>query len=102
MEFEKICVIGLGYIGLPTASTFANHGIRVIGVDVNPEGVETLRKGGLHIHKLGLRTRVKAELAQLTPARRVLDAINGLPVKDWQAAGFEITRLGASTSKPLV
>ena len=58
MEFEKICVIGLGYIGLPTASTFANHGLRVIGVDVNPEVVETLRKGGLHIHEPGLRTLV--------------------------------------------
>ena len=62
MEFEKICVIGLGYIGLPTASTFANHGIRVIGVDVNPEVVETLRKGGLHIHEPGLRTLVQAAL----------------------------------------
>jgi UDP-N-acetyl-D-mannosaminuronic acid dehydrogenase len=45
---------------------------------------------------------VPAELAQLTPARRVVDAINGWPVKEWQAAGFEITRLGASTAKPLV
>ncbi len=63
MEFEKICVIGLGYIGLPTASTFANHGLRVIGVDVNPEVVETLLKGGLHIHEPGLRTLVQAALA---------------------------------------
>ena len=62
MEFKKICVFGLGYIGLPTASTFANHGIQVIGVDVNPEVVETLRKGGLHIHEPGLRTLVQAAL----------------------------------------
>jgi UDP-N-acetyl-D-mannosaminuronic acid dehydrogenase len=242
VEFEKICVLGLGYIGLPTASTFANHGIRVIGVDVNPEVVETLRKGGLHIHEPGLHTLVQAalgsgnlvigqqpepadafiiavptpfyddkradlrymvaaaqaivpclqpgnlvvlestspplttqntltpilersglkagtdfhlayspervlpgqilrelienarviggvvrasalagaelilllvghaqfralepaELAQLTPVRRVLDAINGWPGKEWQVAGFEITRLGASTAKSLV
>jgi UDP-N-acetyl-D-mannosaminuronate dehydrogenase len=45
---------------------------------------------------------VPAELAQLTPARRVVDAINSWPVIEWQAAGFEITRLGASTAKPLV
>ena len=63
MEFKKICVFGLGYIGLPTASTFANHGIQVLGVDVNPQVVETLRKGGLHIHEPGLRTLVQAALS---------------------------------------
>ncbi|MCX7609507.1 MAG: UDP-N-acetyl-D-mannosamine dehydrogenase, partial [Anaerolineales bacterium] len=62
MKFEKICVLGLGYIGLPTASTFATHGIKVVGVDVNPHVVETLRNGGLHIHEPGLRTLVRAAL----------------------------------------
>jgi UDP-N-acetyl-D-mannosaminuronic acid dehydrogenase len=62
VEFKKICVFGLGYIGLPTASTFANHGLRVIGVDVNPEVVTTLRNGGLHIHEPGLRTLVQAAI----------------------------------------
>ncbi len=62
MKFEKICVLGLGYIGLPTASTFATHGMRVIGVDVNPKVVTTLRTGGLHIHEPGLRTLVQAAL----------------------------------------
>ncbi|MGD2156343.1 MAG: NAD(P)-binding domain-containing protein, partial [Anaerolineales bacterium] len=60
MIFEKICFLGLGYIGLPTASTFAAHGLRVIGVDVNPEIVSTLRNGGVHIHEPGLRTLVQA------------------------------------------
>jgi UDP-N-acetyl-D-mannosaminuronic acid dehydrogenase len=62
VEFKKICVFGLGYIGLPTASTFANHGLQVIGVDVNPQVIETLRNGGLHIHEPGLRTLVRAAL----------------------------------------
>lgn len=62
MKFQKICVLGLGYIGLPTASTFATHGIQVIGVDVNPEVVNTLRNGGLHIQEPGLRTLVQAAL----------------------------------------
>lgn len=62
MNFEKLCVMGLGYIGLPTASTFATHGLRVVGVDVNPQVVETLRNGGLHIHEPGLRTLVQAAL----------------------------------------
>jgi len=62
VEFKKICVLGLGYIGLPTASTFATHGIRVVGVDINPQIVATLRNGGVHIHEPGLRTLVKAAL----------------------------------------
>ncbi len=62
MNFEKICVLGLGYIGLPTASTFATHGVQVIGVDVNQKIVETLRNGGLHIHEPGLRAVVAAAL----------------------------------------
>jgi len=62
VNFEKICVLGLGYIGLPTASTFATQGLKVIGVDVNPQVVETLRTGGLHIHEPGLRTLVQAAL----------------------------------------
>ena len=60
MNFQKICVLGLGYIGLPTASTFATNGLRVIGVDVNPRVVNTLKNGQIHIHEPGLRTLVEA------------------------------------------
>ena len=62
MEFRKVCVLGLGYIGLPTASTFATHGLKVVGVDVNPKIVQTLCNGELHIHEPGLRTLVQAAL----------------------------------------
>lgn len=62
MNFEKICVLGLGYIGLPTASTFASHGIKVIGVDVNHRIVQTLQNGEIHIHEPGLRTLVQAAI----------------------------------------
>ncbi|MDK1029304.1 MAG: nucleotide sugar dehydrogenase [Anaerolineae bacterium] len=62
MKFQKICVLGLGYIGLPTASTFATHGIQVVGVDVNQRVLETLKNGGIHIHEPGLRTLVEAAL----------------------------------------
>ena len=55
MNFQNICVIGLGYIGLPTASTFATHGLKVVGVDINPSVIETLRSGQLHIHEPGLK-----------------------------------------------
>jgi UDP-N-acetyl-D-mannosaminuronic acid dehydrogenase len=60
VKFNKLCVLGLGYIGLPTASTFATHGLQVVGVDVNPHVVATLQGGGIHIHEPGLRTVVEA------------------------------------------
>ena len=63
MNFEKICVLGLGYIGLPTAATFATHGRKVLGVDVNPHVIETLQNGNVHIHEPGLRTVVESALS---------------------------------------
>ncbi|MEN6572675.1 MAG: nucleotide sugar dehydrogenase [Anaerolineaceae bacterium] len=55
MKFNTICVIGLGYIGLPTASTFATHGLRVHGVDSNPAVVKSLQHGQVHIFEPGLQ-----------------------------------------------
>ncbi len=63
MNFQKICILGLGYIGLPTASTFATHGVKVVGIDINPQVVETLRGGNIHIHEPGLRDVVTSALA---------------------------------------
>lgn len=51
--------IGLGYIGLPTAVLVAQKGISVHGVDVNPNVVETINKGEIHIVEPGLATLVK-------------------------------------------
>jgi UDP-N-acetyl-D-mannosaminuronic acid dehydrogenase len=62
LNFKKICILGLGYIGLPTASTFAAHGVKVLGVDVNDHIIETLKRGEIHIHEPGLRDTVKAAL----------------------------------------
>ncbi|OEE71102.1 UDP-N-acetyl-D-mannosamine dehydrogenase VpsB [Vibrio genomosp. F6] len=47
--FSKVSVIGLGYIGLPTAAVIASRGIDVIGVDVNQHAVDTINKGEIHI-----------------------------------------------------
>ena len=44
-----VSVIGLGYIGLPTAALIASHGIKVNGIDVNPKIVNTINKGQIHI-----------------------------------------------------
>jgi UDP-N-acetyl-D-mannosaminuronic acid dehydrogenase len=59
MKFNKICILGLGYIGLPTASMFATHGIKVIGVDINQSIIETLQAGRIHIHEPGLGEAVE-------------------------------------------
>ena len=62
MDFKKICVLGLGYIGLPTASTFSMNGVQVVGVDVNPQVINGLQNGHLHIQEPGLRTLVQSAL----------------------------------------
>jgi UDP-N-acetyl-D-mannosaminuronic acid dehydrogenase len=59
---EKICVLGLGYIGLPTASMFASCGLQVVGVDVSAAVVSTLNNGGVHIEEPGLRELVREVL----------------------------------------
>ena len=59
---KKICVIGLGYIGLPTASMLATHGFEVIGVDINSEIVKIVNNGGIHIEEPGLHTLVQAAI----------------------------------------
>ena len=46
---KAICVVGLGYIGLPTAALLASRGVRVHGVDVAPHVVETISRGQVHI-----------------------------------------------------
>jgi UDP-N-acetyl-D-mannosaminuronic acid dehydrogenase len=57
---KTIAVIGLGYIGLPTASLFATHGHKVIGVDVNERIVNTINRGEIHIEEPGLFTLAQA------------------------------------------
>ncbi len=57
---EKICVVGLGYIGLPTASLLATKGFQVYGVDVNESAVEMINSGKVHIYEPDLDIMVKA------------------------------------------
>lgn len=55
---KTICVVGLGYIGLPTAVMFANYGVKVHGVDVNQAAVESIQNKKLHIEENGLQERL--------------------------------------------
>ena len=106
MKFEKICVLGLGYIGLPTASTFATHGVQVVGIDVNQRVVETLQNGGVHIHEPGLRTLFQAAFksGKLTistepePADAFIIAVP-TPFKEGKRADLEFVE---SASKAIV
>lgn len=63
-QFHKISVFGLGYIGLPTAAVFASRKIRVIGVDVNQNTVDTINRGEIHIVEPDLDILVRAVVSE--------------------------------------
>ena len=60
LPLKRISVIGLGYIGLPTAAMFASRKIEVVGVDVNPHTVDTINRGEVHIVEPDLDMVVRA------------------------------------------
>lgn len=74
VNHNKLCVVGLGYIGLPTASLLATKGFEVHGVDVNPKAVDTINAGKIHIKEPDLDVLVKSAVqsgrlkASLEPA----------------------------------
>jgi UDP-N-acetyl-D-mannosaminuronic acid dehydrogenase len=71
--FTRISVIGLGYIGLPTAAVFADRGIEVIGVDVSDRAVEAVNRGEPHITEpnLGALLRRVVETGKLRARREI-------------------------------
>ncbi len=64
MSFATISVIGLGYIGLPTAAMFASRKKKVIGVDVNQHAVDTINQGKIHIVEPDLDMIVHAAVSE--------------------------------------
>jgi UDP-N-acetyl-D-mannosaminuronic acid dehydrogenase len=64
MSFETVSVIGLGYIGLPTAAMFASRKKKVIGVDVNQHTVDIINKGQIHIVEPDLDMLVHAAVTE--------------------------------------
>ena len=64
MSFNTISVVGLGYIGLPTAAMFASRKIKVIGVDVNQHAVDTINRGEIHIVEPDLDMIVHAAVTE--------------------------------------
>ncbi|MGO1070490.1 UDP-N-acetyl-D-mannosamine dehydrogenase [Lysobacter sp. CA199] len=63
MSFDTVSVIGLGYIGLPTAAAFAAVRKQVIGIDVNRQIVDTINRGEIHIVEPDLDVAVRAAVS---------------------------------------
>jgi len=61
---KKICCLGLGYIGLPTATMFAVNGYQVVGVDVQDHVIDTINNGNIHIEEPGLKEMVKGAVME--------------------------------------
>jgi UDP-N-acetyl-D-mannosaminuronic acid dehydrogenase len=107
VKFNKICVLGLGYIGLPTASTFATSGIKVVGVDINEQIVAGLQNGLLHLYEPGLRTLVQAALksgnltihSQPEPADAFIIAVP-TPFKEQKKADLSFVESAAQSILP--
>lgn len=89
MKFSAISVVGLGYIGLPTAAVFASRKVRVTGVEIDPQTVETVNRGQIHIVEPDLDMLVHAAVRegylraslQAEPAEAFLIAVP-TPFKD--------------------
>lgn len=58
-DHKKVCVVGLGYIGLPTAAKVAESGFGVVGVDIDGDVVRNVNSGHVHIVEPGLEDCVK-------------------------------------------
>jgi len=63
VQNKKVCVIGLGYIGLPTAALLASNGFQVVGVDLNAHAVETINQGRIHIVEPDLDAFVRSAVS---------------------------------------
>jgi UDP-N-acetyl-D-mannosaminuronic acid dehydrogenase len=57
---DNVCVVGLGYVGLPTASLLARAGFKVHGMDINSQVVQKINQGEIHIHEPDLDVLVKS------------------------------------------
>lgn len=75
---KTLCVVGLGYVGLPTAAVFASHGVDVIGVDIDPRIVRLVNEGSIHIPEPDLdmvvHAAVKAGRLRATARPEAADA----------------------------
>lgn len=109
MAFKKVSVIGLGYIGLPTAAVIASRGIEVVGIDVSEKAVETINQGKVHIVEPDLDMVVQAAVtmgklrASLTPepAEAFMIAVP-TPFKDGKKPDLSYIKKSAEAIAPVL
>ena len=106
---KSICVVGLGYIGLPTAVMFSNHGHIVHGVDINESVVEHISNKKLHIEENGLQERLNKAIdsecltVSTTPVKADVFIIAvPSPIKADKTANLEYIRSAAKAITPFV
>lgn len=106
---KTICIVGLGYIGLPTAVMFANNGHIVHGVDVNERAVEMLKNKQLHIEEAGLQERLDTAIdsGALTISNKPVKADVFIiavpsPINPDKTADLEYVRVATASVVPYV
>lgn len=107
--YNSVCVVGLGYIGLPTAAVFAKTGLQVTGVDVNANAVQTINSGKAHIVEVDLDGLLQGVVAagalkaQTTPteADAFIIAVP-TPFKDNHAADLSYVEAAIKSIAPYV
>ena len=77
----KVSVIGLGYVGLPTAATFASEGFNVIGIDIDEKKVHATNKGSCYIREPGLDDLVR-EVVSRGMLRATTDVVSAVKKSD--------------------
>lgn len=107
MTKKSLCVVGLGYIGLPTAVMFANSGHKVHGVDVNEHAINLINNKQLHIEENGLQERLEAAVdaglltAATTPAQADVFIIAvPSPINPDKTANLEYVRQATASIVP--
>jgi len=108
-KFATVCVIGLGYVGLPTAAVMASRGLDVTGVDVNNRAVELINQGKVHIIEPDLDIlvngavamgKLKASLAPV-PADAFIIAVP-TPFKDDHVPDLSYVKAAAKAIAPVL
>jgi len=106
---KSICVVGLGYIGLPTAVMFANHGHQVHGVDVNEKAISMIQNKQLHIEENGLQERLNKAIdsGALTVSTKPIKADVFIiavpsPIKADKTADLEYVRKATASTVPFL
>jgi UDP-N-acetyl-D-mannosaminuronic acid dehydrogenase len=105
----SVAVIGLGYIGLPTAAVIARSGMSVLGIDVSAHVVETINSGRIHIEEVDLDGLVQGVVArgtlraslEIEPADIFVIAVP-TPFKDDHAPDISYVLAAARTIAPVL